>query len=186
MKNYKTLKTLILTLTFLVVGLTAMVNAQNFNDEKNTKYPLKKDVSTIDGIIKASYEIVSGKAKEKRNWERDNSLHHKNAQYFFFNRMNDKLEITTMSLDAFHKLTDEIIEEDGFFESEINREVRIFGKMAHVWSSYETRLVKDGPVVRRGINSIQLLYENNRWFIVSWVFEGETKESRIPKTFDRN
>ena len=91
-----------------------------------------------------------------------------------------------MSLDAFHKLTDEIIEEDGFFESEINREVRIFGKMAHVWSSYETRLVKDGPVVRRGINSIQLLYENDRWFIVSWVFEGETKESRIPKTFDKN
>jgi hypothetical protein len=186
MRNTKISIILILTLAVVFTGSDTMVKAQNAKNSATAKYPLKEDVSTIEGIIKASYEIVSGKAKEKRNWARDNSLHHKNARYYFFDRLGDQLKITSMSLEEFHKLTDEVVEDDGFYESEVNREVRVFGKMAHVWSTYETRLAKDGAVVRRGINSVQLLYENNRWFIVSWVFEGESKDAPIPKTFDRN
>ena len=73
-----------------------------------------------------------------------------------------------------------------FYEDEVNREVRIFGNIAQVWSTYETRFVKGGKVERRGINSIQLVFENNRWYIISWVFRGEDDQTRIPKTFDRN
>jgi len=31
--------------------------------------PLKKDVSAVDGMINAFYEIVSGPAGQKRNWD---------------------------------------------------------------------------------------------------------------------
>ena len=49
--------------------------------ELTKNYPLEKDVLTIDGIINAFYEVVSGEAGEKRQWERDSSIHDPNAIY---------------------------------------------------------------------------------------------------------
>ena len=159
---------------------------QNLKVQELTEnYPLKKDVLTINGIIEAFYEVVSGEAGEKRQWERDLSIHNPNAIYSYLNEVNGKLKQVTMSLKDFHKETDAMAMETAFYESEINREVRIFGNIAHVWSTYETRLIKNGPVARRGINSIQLFFENGQWSIVSLIFERERAE-KIPKTFEPN
>ncbi|MBB5638282.1 hypothetical protein HDE68_004211 [Pedobacter cryoconitis] len=138
------------------------------------KYPLKKDV-TIDGIISASYEVVSGEAGEVRAWERD-----------FQEEIIGRLLQVAMPLKDFHKETDTLVSKTAFYESEINKEVRVFGNIVHVWSTYETRLVKNGPVVRRGINSIQLYYSADRWWIASWTFDKERSDRKIPQTFDRN
>lgn len=121
----------------------------------------ENDVKTIDALIKASYEVVSGEKGAKRQWERDNYLHHPKTIYSYFDR--EKKEQVTMTLEEFHKETDEMVFGTAFYESEVNREVRVFGNIAHVWSTYETRLENEGKVERRGINSIQLIFENNRW-----------------------
>jgi len=146
-------------------------------------YPLTEDVSTISGLINATYEIVSGLKGEKRQWKRDASLHHPNAIYSYKDVDGSQL---TISVSDFHKDTEEMVMETNFIEYEINREVRIFGNIAHVWSTYETKFEVDGPVERRGINSIHLIYEKDRWWILSWIFDKETKENRIPKSFDKN
>ncbi len=142
------------------------------------------DVKTIGAIMKASYEVVSGEKGAKRQWERDNFLHHPKAVYSYYDKQKGTQVV--MTLAEFHKETDDMVFNTAFFESEINREQRIFGNIAQVWSTYETRLEKDGKVARRGINSIQLIYENNRWYILSWTFCGETESNTIPKTFDKN
>ncbi|MCT3959002.1 hypothetical protein HZQ27_07760 [Elizabethkingia anophelis] len=144
------------------------------------------DVLSIDSIIKASYEVVSGEKGAKRQWQRDKFLHHPKAVYSFTDRSGEKQEQVVMSIGEFQHETDEMVLETAFYEKEINREVRIFGNIAHVWSTYETQLEKNGPVVRRGINSVQLFFENNRWYIISWIFDKEQDSNRIPKTFDRN
>ena len=172
--------------TILKLILITIMTTQNLNAQELTEnYPLEKDVLTIDGIIKAFYEVVSGEAGEKRQWERDLSIHNPNAIYSYLDEVNGKLKQVTMSLKDFHKETDAMVIETAFYESEINREVRIFGNIAHVWSTYETRLIKNGPVERRGINSIQLFFENGKWSIVSLIFERERAE-KIPKTFEPN
>lgn len=145
-----------------------------------------KDVVSIDAIIKASYEVVSGEKGAKRQWERDRFLHHPKAIYSFTERQNNETRQVVMSVKDFHQETDNMTMETAFYENEINREVRIFGNIAQVWSTYETRLEQNGPVMRRGINSIQLFYENKRWFIFSWIFDKELEHKKIPKTFDRN
>mgnify|MGYP003603431986 CR=1 FL=1 len=155
---------------------TNSTKAQNFEN----------DVKTIDALIKASYEVVSGEKGEKRQWERDNYLHHENAIYSFTEKKNGTTKQVVMAVKDFHKETDNMTMETAFYESEVNREVRIFGNIAHVWSTYETQLEKNGPVVSRGINSIQLIFENNRWSIISWTFSGENETNKIPATFDRN
>ena len=142
------------------------------------------DVRTIDALIKASYEVVSGEKGAPRQWERDKYLHHPKAVYSYFDPQQGAQ--VYMSLQEFHTATDEMVFETAFYEQEINREVRVFGNIAHVWSTYETKLEKNGKVERRGINSIQLIYDNSRWYIISWTFCGESESDRIPQTFDKN
>lgn len=154
------------------------------NNKQSVQYPLSEDVSTINGIIKAFYEVVSGEAGEQRQWQRDLSLHNSSAVYSFYDALNGSSEQLVMTLSDFHKETDEMVLKTAFYESEINREVRLFGNIAHVWSTYETRLVKDGPVERRGINSIQLFYDKDRWWIISLLFDRERNNLTIPRTFD--
>ena len=95
-----------------------------------------------------------------------------------------ELKQLTLSVKDFHKETDDMVLETAFYETEINREVKVFGNIANVWSTYETRLEKNGIVARRGINSIQLFYADDRWEIISVVFDRETENNRIPQTFD--
>jgi len=155
--------------------------AQNGNEA--LRYPLPDDVATIDGIIRATYEAVSGEQGAKRNWERDRSLHHPAAIYAFPDSAEGKQQLVVMPVSAFHQETDTLVSTTGFYESEINREVRIFGNIAHVWSTYQTQFEPSGPVMRRGINSIQLFYEQERWWIISWTFDRETALQKIPPTF---
>ncbi|WP_442267408.1 hypothetical protein ACSIGC_06960 [Tenacibaculum sp. ZS6-P6] len=166
-----------------LIILISLLTMSNNTINAQTKYPLQKDVSTISGLINATYEVVSGLKGEKRQWERDISLHHPKAIYSYKNNDGSQL---TISVSDFHKETQELVIKSDFIEYEINREVKIFGNIAHVWSTYETKFKVDGPVERRGINSIQLIYENERWWIISWVFDKETNENKIPKSYDKN
>ncbi|SEA52999.1 hypothetical protein SAMN05443667_105128 [Flavobacterium gillisiae] len=162
--------------------LTQQGNLQQLKTEKYN--PLIEDTATINGLMKAFYEVVSGEAGKKRQWERDLSIHNPNAIYSYISNVNGELKQLTLSVKDFHKETDDMVLETAFYETEINREVKVFGNIANVWSTYETRLEKNGIVARRGINSIQLFYADDRWEIISVVFDRETENNRIPQTFD--
>ena len=145
-------------------------------------YPLTKDVESIEGIIKAYYEVVSGPKGAPRQTERDKSLHHPNALIVYTGETTEgKPYIKDMTLKEFHKDTKPY--ENGFFESECHRKVERFGNIAHVWSTYETRFEEGGDVMRRGINSIQLYNDGKRWWIMSWMFDGERNNNPIPKSY---
>lgn len=157
-------------------------NSKNPAVKKNN--PFIEDVSSINGLIKAFYEVVSGEAGEKRQWERDEFIHNPKAIYTYLSNESGDLKQVTLSLKDFHKETENMVLETAFYENEINREVKIFGNIAHVWSTYETRLEKNGKVERRGINSIQLFYSNEKWEIISLTFDRETQNNKIPQTFN--
>ncbi len=74
--------------------------------------------------------------------------------------------------------------ENGFFEKEIGRKTDQFGNIAQVFSSYESfRSAKDTKPFMRGINSIQLLYDGSRWWILNVFWQGETPEQPIPEKY---
>ena len=77
-----------------------------------------------------------------------------------------------------------MVEKNGFFEKEISREVETFGNVTHVFSTYETfRTAEDSTPFMRGINSIQLLNDGERWWIVNIYWTGETDKNKIPKKY---
>ncbi|HMI78970.1 MAG TPA: hypothetical protein VK484_09250 [Ferruginibacter sp.] len=164
--------TLLLSAFFLLQAVYSQVKT-SFGDE----------VGTLDGIIKAYYDVVTVKKGEKISYVRDSLLHVPNASVGMAQKdKNGKIQLKLITLKEFHK-NDAALEKDGFYEKEISRKVENFGAIYHVWSTYETKNVADGPVVERGINSIQLYFDGTRFWILSWVFDNEGNGNGIPKKY---
>ena len=141
------------------------------------------DVQSIDGIIAAFYDIVSGPAGQKRDWARDSTLYIDGIRFTIINRTPDgRTSISPIDHATFARSSSPSLER-GFFESEINRVTHTFGPMAHVFSTYEWRATKDGPVGGRGINSIQLVNNGSRWFISAAMWTDESPENPIPAQY---
>ena len=147
------------------------------------EYPRTEDVATLDGIIKAYYEVVSGPAGEPRQTIRDHSLHHPYARAIITGKDADgKPFIRNMTLSEYHERS-AAGGNPAFYEEEIHRETQRFGNVAHVWSTYAWRRSEKGPVEGRGINSIQLFHDGARWWITTWIFDSERADNPIPPGF---
>jgi len=147
-----------------------------------TKY--SDNVSTLNGIMKAYYDVVTVKKGGKVYYERDSLLHWPGAVVGSAGvGKSGKPVFHSMSLKRFHELSDPALERDGFYEKEISRKVEKFGSIYHVWSTYESRNVPGGPIIERGINSIELYFDGTRFWILSWFFDGERKDNPIPEKY---
>ncbi len=154
--------------------------ADKLRKKEEVAYPLKKDVETLDGIINAYYEVVSG-PEGPRQVARDKSLHHPDAHVMIVSEDPEgQPRLASITLDEYHK---DFASTAAFFEREIHRETFTFGHITHVWSTYEYTIEADGPVKGRGINSIQLYHDGNRWWILGWMYDSERKNNPLPKRF---
>ena len=149
------------------------------------------DVVSIDAIITAAYEAISGPAGQKRDWNRERSLFIPGARLIptaakpgVTNESEPKIAPQVLDVDGYIERVGDYLETNGFFEREIARRTEQFGHIAHVWSTYESRHQKDDPEpFMRGINSIQLLYDDKRWWIVTIYWQHESPEDRVPEKY---
>lgn len=129
-----------------------------------------EDVATIDGILRAYYEAVSGPAGESADLARDRTLHHPDAWIAVANvDSSGKPSVNIMTLDGFYG--DNAPRRQGFWEWETDRVTQRSGNMVHVWSSYASARTQGGEPFTRGVNSITLFYDGERWWIMNWMFD---------------
>jgi hypothetical protein len=142
-----------------------------------------EDVATLDGIIRAYYEVVSRPAGVPADRARDATLHHPSA-LVGMTGVDEEGEpwIRTMTLEEYHESSGGPGEE-GFWEWEIHRVTHRLGNMALVWSTYASSTRPGGPVQDRGINSIQLYHDGTRWWILSWIYDRERPGNPIPEEY---
>jgi hypothetical protein len=71
------------------------------------------------------------------------------------------------------------------YEHQIKVSTQVYGHLAHLWSTYETRVEVDGKVQSnvKGINSIQAVNDGKSWKIQEIVWEAETPAETIPKEY---
>lgn len=145
--------------------------------------PRPEDVATPDAIIKAMYDTISGPAG-KRNWQRERSLFLPGARLIpIGKRVHGEGGLRVMTLEEWIEDVKPFFEENDFWETEIVRHSDRFGNMIQAFSTYEARNTKVGPPMARGINSIQLLWHEKRWWIVSVMWDNESKDNPIPGEF---
>jgi len=77
-----------------------------------------------------------------------------------------------------------MLEKNGFFEREISRKTDSFGTITHAFSTYESRRAKDdAKPFARGINSIQLVNDGTRWWIVTVFWDSERPNNPLPEKY---
>ncbi|MDX1408118.1 MAG: hypothetical protein R3330_08295 [Saprospiraceae bacterium] len=140
------------------------------------------DVASVDAIITALYDVISGPAGE-RDWDRFRSFFKENAIMGAMAPTREGgLVYRAMTPESYLQNNGPYFLENGFWETEIGREVHQFGELAHVFTTYQFVLGDDpkGPVARRGINSVQLVFEQDRWWIVSIQWNSEREDNPLP------
>jgi len=158
--------------SFLFVCLSysaSTFSSENFSDS---------DVLSLDGIINAYYKVVSGPKGFKYDTKKDQLIHADNAIITRFNEVGE-FQRHTLS-DEQKSLTEPYPK--GLYEVEINRIVEEYGRIAHVWSTFEMRESLDSDAFLRGVNSISLYFKDDRWWIASWSTQYEDN-MKVPEKY---
>jgi hypothetical protein len=143
------------------------------------------DVNSIEAILAAVYDVISGPAGKKRDWDRMRSLFLPGARLIPTGpRQTGGYGSRVLGVEDYVARGNEIFEKEGFFEKEVARRVETFGNIAHVFSTYEARHSPDDakPFVR-GINSIQLMNDGKRWWIVTIFWQAEDEKNPVPEKY---
>lgn len=142
-------------------------------------------VKTIDGILK---EVLRMSSREKGvipNWDAFRNLFLPTAKFTVLNQ-DDRFPVPaeTVTLDEFIELMQDPYYEEGYTEYELGKVVNEFNGIANVFQSVYQ---KDSEGVEsRAVNSYQLIYFNNRWWVANLIWTAETEEAEIPERYLKN
>lgn len=147
--------------------------------------PYAKDVASLDAIMSALYASISGDAGEKRDWDRFHYLFIDEARLMPSSKNKEgEIGYRIMSPQEYVEGSGAWLEENGFHEVEIHRTVETYGSLVHLFSTYESYRAKtDEEPFMRGINSIQLMNDGDRWWILHIYWLGETEDNPLPAQY---
>jgi hypothetical protein len=181
-RGRKKLSTLVANLTnmkrvlfasFLFLSATALGQSKDYS----------KDVASVDAIIAALYDVISGAPEQPRDWDRFRNLFKPETRLIPTSKNpQGGFTYTTLSPEDYVKRFQSRIP-TGFFERELSRKTETFGTIVHAFSTYETKEKKDGPVTNRGINSIQLLFDGNRYYVMNIFWCAESLGFTLPENY---
>lgn len=144
------------------------------------------DRDSVDSILLALHEVISGPREVARDWGRFRSLFVRDARLIRVVHDDPRPgDVATQSfdLDSFEVFYESEIRTGDFYEREVARRVESFGRITHTFSTYESRREEDGPTFQRGLNSIQLFRGGDGWRIVTILWDYERPGSPIPDRY---
>ncbi|MBZ4330651.1 nuclear transport factor 2 family protein [Corallococcus sp. AS-1-12] len=134
-----------------------------------------EDVKSQDAILKALYDVISGPAGAPRDWQRFRSLFYPGAQLIPLAKPPGATTLAARPItpEDYVAWGQESTATHGFFEKEIARQTHAFGALVQVMSTYEARGTQDGLLIAKGVNSIQLFNDGQRWWVMNifWIDE---------------
>jgi hypothetical protein len=150
------------------------------------------DVDTVDHLIASLYDVISGPASKPRDWPRFRSLFLPDGRLGLIHPETPatqgaparKGDIIFLTPDMYVAREDPFFKAQGFFEHSIANRVEEFGNLVQVWSTYESRHAEDdGQPFTRGINSIQIVHAQGRFWIASIIWDDERSGQTLPEKY---
>ena len=140
------------------------------------------DTDTIEGVVKAVYEVISGPAGP-RNWQRFRELFADGGRLIAMRTTPDGVAASVMTPDDYAQRATPNFEKNGFFEGAVAQRVETYGSIAHVFSTYESRRAPGEKPFARGINSFQLIHQRNGWKVITILWDSEREGNPIPEKY---
>ncbi len=148
------------------------------------------DVASPDAIIAAVYDVISGPAGQKRDWDRMRSLFYAGARLIPTRPRKEggvgtsSFSVQDYSVQGYIDRASPYFEKNGFSEREIARHTDKWANILQAFSTYESRHdSKDAAPFARGINSFQLFFDGTRWWILTIYWQEETPDNPLPAEF---
>ncbi len=143
------------------------------------------DFASAEAIVAALYDVISGDRGVARDWDRFRALFHPTARLMPSGLNAQGVGVVrSVTPDEYITRSEPFLVGEGFHEREIARRSERFGRIVHVWTTYESlHSLADAQPFARGINSIQLFHDGSRWWILSVYWQGETPTEPIPAEY---
>ncbi len=177
MRSSRTTSLFWLYTKILVVSLAGVLSFGRLNAQ------VAPDHASPDAIVSALYAVISGPVGQARDWDRFKGLFAPGAKMMAVSRKNDGTSVLTpLSPDDYITRSGQTLVNMGFTEVELGYEQQRFGEVIHRWSAYEGRIAAkpDAPPLR-GVNSIQLVSDGKRWYILTVLWQAESGDLKLPK-----
>lgn len=150
------------------------------------------DVKSVDALMAALYDVISGPAGRPRDWDRFRSLFLPDGRLGVIRHAAPAADGKPARTDDVVFLTpQDYVDRDapyfqthGFFERGIANRVEEFGNLVSVWSTYESRNAADDPKpFVRGINSLQIVKAEGRYWVASILWDDERSGVTLPEKY---
>jgi hypothetical protein len=150
------------------------------------------DVDTIDHLMASLYDVISGPAGQQRDWGRFRSLFLPDARMGVIRpdvpatadkpaRQGDAVLFTP---DTYVERDDPVFKTMSFFERTVANRIETFGNLTSVWSTYESRHApSDAQPFARGINSLQIIHAQGRYWIANIIWDDERQGLTLPDKY---
>ncbi|MBP1840198.1 hypothetical protein [Formosa algae] len=173
---------LILSLSILI---TTPAFAQKTKDVEIQKTDYSPLVASLETTLGTLYLSISGDKNEKRDWDLFTFLFKDDAKLITTGvDYEGKLQAKYMTPAEYTKSSKSWMLKNGFYEKEIHRIVHTYGNITQVFSTFEAyHSEADKEPFTKGINSIQLMYDGTRWYIINLMWTNETKDKPIPAKY---
>ena len=166
-------KTFLTSLT-IMFGLTLA----HLNAEPATKYA--NDWRSPEAIVDALYQTISAGPGEQRDWDRFRELFFDNAEMLMSIETPGFSGILASDIDTIVIQTEQAYGKTGFYELELNKQIELYGNMASVYSSFEVKYkASDKQPLMKGLNHFQLLFDGDRWWIISNISTIDNKQNKV-------
>jgi serine/threonine protein kinase len=142
------------------------------------------DTRSISAIVRALYTSISG---PRRDVARLRSLFMPHATLSRVDpRDGPRAALVVMTVDQFVAAVDTYVAAHAYHEQELARRVERFGHIAHIVSTYESTYElgqSAGPGSSRGLKSLQLFWDGDRWWIASMLWDTEGTWAILPDAY---
>jgi hypothetical protein len=148
--------------------------------------PRPADVASVDSLVAALYSVISGPAG-RRDWDRFRALFAPGARIIFsISRREGEALQRAATVESYIASNGPFMERFDFHEREVARRTERFGNVAHVWGTFEYETSDPARPRDRGINSIQLVYADGRWWVMTLLTAAERPWHPLPAEYLRS
>jgi len=177
----------LVAIVLLLVAVPFAAVAQEQKADAAAAWPTAnpKDVSSLDAIVAAVYDVISGPPGD-RDWNRFRSLFVPEGRLVPIRKKPDgSFTHQVMAVDDYAKGAADYFKKEGFFEREISRKTDSFGQLTVIFTTYVSRHTADTneKPFARGINSMTFYNDGKRWWCLSIIWDSERPDNPIPAKY---
>ena len=169
-----------MNLTTILKGLTIAFLLMSINVKAQIDTTALK---TIKGITDKSLELLSVPIGEDPDWDEYRNLFLPTTQKYSLDPTARRgREVLSWNLEEFIRNVGPLFGRDGFEEYSIGLTYHEYNGVAIAFQAYHSKNLL-GTYEKRGVNTYQLVFKEDRWWIVNGLFVNEDPNNKIPEQY---